>query len=212
MSKWYAVFIQYGPGTKIWIQASLSSELCFATLKPMAHRSLARSSRWKYAVSVIIAADFIGPVTLSTIPAVDCRPEFEPYIPAVIFPLASRTIGYTLIPLLAIPLAIQMITSAIILTRVAKLQTTQRARTLKIARPLILTLLMYYTCWIPYTVLIIWEAIPGADPSPWLYTIALNVAIANSSMSFVIYYMTVQSSIKTFHKLIKAYDRPTQGE
>ena len=71
---------------------------------------------------------------------------------------------------------------------------------------------MYYTCWIPYTVLIIWEVIPGADPSQWLYTIASNVAIANSSMSFVIYYMTVPSSKETFHKLIKAHDRPTQGE
>lgn len=96
----------------------------------------------------------------------------------------------------AIPLAIQMITSAIILARVAKLQNSQRAWTLKIARTLTLTLLMYYICWVPYMVLIIWEAIPGANPSPWLYTIATNFAIANSSIWALLYITWLYQSLK----------------
>lgn len=62
---------------------------------------------------------------------------------------------------------------------------------LRAIRTISLTLGIYYCCWSPLIIQTIWNSLPGVESPVWFDAVTVNMMVANSGMSFIIYSITL---------------------
>ena len=104
---------------------------------------------------------------------------------------------------IALPCLIELTLNAHIIHRMRQMRSATRAKTLKAVKTVLLTIGVYYLCWIPLGVWILWDLVsPDVDPPGWFNFLAVQVVVLNSCMSGVIYYNTLPNFKRTLMSAI----------
>ena len=131
---------------------------------------------------------------------------FDPYVPYCVAEFGDKGgAGLIMALLMAIvlPCLIELTLNAHIILKIKRMRSTTRARTLKAVKTVLLTLGVYYLCWIPMGVWTVWDFIsPHVDPAGWFNFLAVQVVVLNSGISGVIYYYTLPNFKETLMSTI----------
>ena len=126
---------------------------------------------------------------------------FDPYVPYCIADYGDKGGAGLIMALLmacVLPCLIELTLNAHIIHKIRRMRSTTRVRTLKAVKTVLLTLGIYYLCWIPMGVWTVWDFIsPHVNPPGWFNFLAVQVVILNSGMSGVIYYCTLPNFKET---------------
>ena len=128
---------------------------------------------------------------------------FDTYVPYCIADVGRSGIwGLPLAAVLsiAIPCVIQVFTSIRILIRMATMPSVNRKRVIKAAKTVLITLAVYYVCWLPMGIWTIWDFVSDTHPAGWYGYFAIQMLVLNSGMGFLIYFNT----LKRFRMRFKA--------
>ena len=131
---------------------------------------------------------------------------FDPYVPYCIADLGDKGgAGLIMALLMAIvlPCLIELTLNGHIILKIKRMRSTTKARTLKAVKTVLLTLGIYYLCWIPMGVWTVWDFIsPHVHPPGWFNFLAVQVVALNSGISGVIYYYTLPNFKETLMSTI----------
>ena len=128
---------------------------------------------------------------------------FDTYVPYCIADVGRNGIwGLLLAAVLsiAIPCVIQVFTSIRILIRMATMPSVNRKRVIKAAKTVLITLAVYYVCWLPMGIWTIRDFVSDTHPAGWYGYFAIQMLVLNSGMGFLIYFKT----FKRFRMRFKA--------
>ena len=135
------------------------------------------------------------------------RYYFDSYVPYCIADLGDKGGAGLIIALLmaiVLPCVIELTLNAHIIHKIRQMRSTTRVRTLKAVKTVLLTLGIYYLCWIPMGVWTVWDFIsPHVHPPGWFNFLAVQVVALNSGISGVIYYYTLPNFKETLMSTIR---------
>lgn len=179
----------------VWLHCVLCIEKCLSVRFPLAHRRFINTKLCRPLLVTVLISCIVLPLLISSalLLTEGFSIYFEPTFPLCFIssdrtPTASAVIaalfGF-------IPFSIQLITNAMIVHTIRTLRNIARFRVIYAVKTLALTLGLYYVCWVPILIAILWRWLTVRDP-PDVYTlIAYQVLMLNSSMSFCIYTFTL---------------------
>lgn len=180
--------------TTSWIHSAMCVEKCVSIIRPISHHKFIKSKDAFCTSLGILTVCFLLPiiviVTLLRLELISI--SFKPYVSSCAYDSSLyiyATIGGLFI---LIPMIVQVVTHILILrvarakSRLSRGRAGQRIN-LKVMRTISLTLGLYYCCWLPVTIQILWNSLPGCESPDWIDAVTLNTLVANSGMSFIIY-------------------------
>lgn len=185
-----------------FVQSAMSIEKCISIVSPIKHRNFAKSRHVKKITGTIVAICFLFPlifnVAMKSVGVVDFG--FQPDIPQCALTNDNGAPSYQLTVVLFVlsPMVMQMITHAIIFTKIKRMRTMHKNKVIKAMKTLSLTVGIYYICWMPTLIIQIWVVVMGKDP-PGLFIFAgIQILMANSGMSGIIYYTNLPNFRQAF--------------
>lgn len=184
------------------VHSAMSIEKCISVVSPIKHRNFAKSKDVKKVTAAIITCCFLFPllfnVILKSVGVVDFR--FHSAIPQCILTNENGSPSYHLTVVLFVvsPMVIQVITQAIIFNRIKRMRTMTKNKVIKAIKTLSLTLGVSYTCWTPTLVLQVWVVAVVNDPPGWFIFMGVQILMANSGTSGLIYYTNLPNFRKAF--------------
>ena len=89
---------------------------------------------------------------------------YEPFMAAWAFSGKKHYLIIVVVPFIVIPLIIALVTHIHMLNKVKKLCVHRRKRLFKAIRAVSLTVGVYYACWVPLSICIVWKAMFKARP------------------------------------------------
>lgn len=179
----------------VWLHVSLSVEKCLSVTLPLVHRRWSNKKLCKPLIVTMLVLCIVLPVFISSmlLLAKDISIYFEPTFPLCFVSAERSTLGSAVIAGLFgfIPVLIQLITNTMIFHRIRKTRNIARYRIIRAVKTLVVTLGLYYVCWAPILLAIMWRKLTATEP-PVAYTlIAYQFLMLNSGMSFFIYAFTL---------------------
>ena len=114
--------------------------------------------------------------------------NFHPYLP--MRKVEKDLYFYCTIGILfvGLPLTTQLITNAVVIRQISQLRGRIRARKFKAIRTVLLTLSIYYSCWLLGIVEAIWSVLPVSKRPPlWMEFVIYNILFSKGGMSYLIY-------------------------
>lgn len=193
-------------GTTTWLHSAMCIEKCFTILKPIQHRAFIVRSEAKRMAKGIIVACFIFPQPLlliySFFDLIDI--SFRPYTGFCSFETSLNLILLVLSFFIVIPIIIQIVTTSLMLRVTVNLRGSNRQHTLMAMRTVGLTIGIYWACWIPFVIDIVWSILPIEPTSPdWMEFVTGTGVLLNSGMSCLIYKACLPHFKKEFTSLIR---------
>ena len=186
-----------------WLHCMMCIEKCFSVTQPVKYRNFSSKRVFRMAnIAGIVCVGFAIPLMTNVLLVLKgiMRNSFVPYEAGCRFAVDIRLYRVKAIMFLVPPLIIQIVTHAIILKKVYGLQSVDRASTLKAIRVVTLTLALYYMCWSPIVVNLIWNVAPGSNPPAWFEVVTGSSITLNSGMSAIIYGTSLEAFRKTFRQ------------
>ena len=194
-------------GSTAWIHCLMCLDRLIAAIRPLKHKMFTTSHKAKTASIISLVICFVVPLLLTTflINLNGIRPRFIEDAAACSFPVDFR-----LLPILAgsfviIPILVQITTHGVVFYKLRRLNTqrTYRRRILKPLATVALTLGLYYACWSPFVVGIIWAHFAEPkNPPKYLTALSVQAIFANSAMSFTVYMLTLPKFRATWNNKI----------
>ena len=133
---------------------------------------------------------------------------FDPSIPFCIITTGKRGL-FGLISCLSIffimPSTLQAFTNIHMLIKVTRLQGASRARTFKSIKTIIATLGVFYMCWFPIGIWLLWDILSVSHPNGAFSYFAVRMLTSNSGMSFPIYFRTLPGFKDKFMSMIRRH-------
>ena len=131
---------------------------------------------------------------------------FDPSIPFCTVTSGKRGL-FALLSCTAIffilPSTIQAFTNIHMLIKVTKLQGATRTRTIKSVKTVITTLGVFYLCWFPIGIWLLWDMSISSHPNGVFAYFAIRMLVCNSGMSFPIYIRTLPGFKEKFMSMIR---------
>ena len=94
----------------------------------------------------------------------------------------------------------QIVCYTLMINRLKNLQGADKRRVCQALKVVLMTLMLYYVCWVPFYAEFLWRVLPFSRNSPmWVPIMSLQVILLNSAMSGAIYYV----SVPAFKKYVK---------
>ena len=190
-----------------WIHSAMCVEKCISILHPISHRNFQKTKYAAYLTIGIIVMCFVLPTIVSTILlTLDfMNIVFLPYVPGCIYDSDIRICAVLGGLYIIAPMITQVVTQILILKAVrasgrrlgdAQQQHAQKPN-LRDMKTISITLGLYYACWFPLIVQMIWNSVKQSPE--WFDAVTVHTLVANSGLSFVIY----TSSLPTFQQQVK---------
>ena len=182
---------------------------------PTTYRNLSSSKKFHKLTIIVITMIHIipWPLLFLTWYTEQVNFYFEPYVPFCIRESGEKgNVGVYvgLIIKLVLPCLIEVPSNTYIIWKITMLKGANKARTLKAVRTVLVTLGVYYICWLPMCVWTMWDIVSPNKGSPgWLRFSAIQILNVNSGMSFLIYYLTLQNFRETFLAMLSKCCRKT---
>ena len=193
--------------TTTWIHSAMCIEKCISILHPISHRNFQNSKNAAYITIGIIVMCFIVPVIISTalLQFDVVKMSFLPYIPSCLYDSDVRLYVVWGGLYIIVPMITQLVTHVLIIkgTRANSSRrlggTQQRAQKnkLRVMKTITITLGLYYACWLPLIVQVIWNSVQQSPE--WFDAVTAHTLVANSGLSFTIY----ASSLPAFQQQVK---------
>lgn len=194
------------------ITSSIHSAMCidrwYSVQFPLKYRAFKTGRYSRNIVRIVITSCFLAPVALNftLLYSNIVFFNFDPYIPiCVVGPGADGITGIIISAglFIFIPPIIQASTNGHILRKISKLRGINRKRLCNSIRTVLITVLVYYICYLPTFIWSIWHIVPGERPGGWFTFISVQMLFANSGMSFPIYFLTLRDFREHFLKVIQ---------
>lgn len=203
LCQWTGVINTMVVGTTTWIQCGMCIDKCVSIMKPLSHRMFSHNNTWKYIISIIILLDFICPFVICALLMMSnfVKFRFNSHIPACVF-VTDKPMFISVFTVFFVgPVIIQAITNSLIMFKICRMHSANRAKVKKAMRTLTLTLTLYFICWVPFVCHVLLKAFSSTNYVPWLIFVAANFLFSNSGLSFIIYYNTLAQFKKTLTTL-----------
>lgn len=175
-----------------WIHSAMCIEKCVSVTMPVVHHTLSTKKYILQKVVLVIVICFAVPIVscLKFLHMEMLHITFYAYIPGCTF--IRNTWLYVVQGSLfvAFPMVIQLLTHAVMLHKVMTLSKTNRKRKLRAMSTVTLTVGIYYACWMPLVVQVIWNSFKPSPP--WFDVVPTHILVANSGMSLIIYVISLQ--------------------
>lgn len=176
--------------TTACIHSVMCIEKCVSVFNPLAHRSFRNNTKISRPVGVgVLISCFALPVLLNVVLlySMVVRFEFISHAPTCIFAEDTYTMAVEGCCFVFIPMLIQLGTNIPMVIKAMQMRGTTRRRTVRAMKTVTLTVGVYYVCYIPAVVEILWVLIFHTRPAGILEFLALQAIMLNSTMSLVIY-------------------------
>ena len=86
-----------------------------------------------------------------------------------------------------------------IIWRISKMKGTNRCHIVKAVRTVLVTLGVYYICWLPMGIWVVWDIVsPDLHPPSWFPFFTIQMLVINSGMSCIVYYFTLPKFKEAF--------------
>ena len=178
------------------IHTAMSIDRWVSVQFPLKYRSFKTEARSSYiTVTIIISSFVVGVVYLNILYHFEhLGVYFDPSIPFCIVTTGKRGLlglmSCTLI-FFIMPSTLQALTNIHMLIKVTRLRGASRARTFKSIKTIIATLGVFYLCWFPIGIWLLWDISSASHPNGAFSYFAVRMLLSNSGMSFVIYFRTL---------------------
>ena len=196
------------------ITSTIHSAMCvdrwYSVVAPVKYRAFKTKRKSKIYVILILCLAFLLPVAVNI---VFLQSEivsfyFEPYIPnCVVGPSSGQghIVGLAVSTglFVGIPITIQASTNGYMLYKVSRLQKINRRQIFKSVKTVLTTVLVFYVCWMPTAIWLLWIMITGHTPNGWHTFVSIQMLVSNSGMSFPIYMCTLQKFREQFPAAIR---------
>ena len=189
-------------GATNWLHSLLCIERCISVRLPIVHKNLSLSRRSTRTMAAIVSLLIISPfpiifffMTVGTI-----KFEFLPLLASC--GLDSSPAGYIALFLVfdTPKIIVQIVCYTLMINRLKNLQGADKRRVCQALKVVLMTLMLYYVCWVPFYAEFLWRVLPFSHKAPmWVPIMCLQVILLNSAMSGAIYYV----SIPAFKKYVK---------
>ena len=186
-------------GSTTWMHSAMSIERLVSVTMPVRHRLVVAAYNPKKLASVAISICLLSPmlsnIVLFYAGILDLN--FHPYLPMC--KVEKDLYFYCTIGILfvGLPLTTQLITNAVVIRQISQLRGRIRARKFKAIRTVLLTLSIYYSCWLLGIVEAIWSVLPVSKRPPlWMEFVIYNILFSKGGMSYLIY----MYSLKDFRR------------
>lgn len=202
---WLGIAMSLTLETTACIHSLMCIEKCASVLKPIEHRIFSFRSCSK---PLVIAAAFGCFATPFAFNIFFLHHHviyfiFDPFGPTCTIGSSLQTMIAIGIAFMYLPLAIQMITHALIIGRLIRLKGVNRTRALRASKTVFLTVGVYYLCWAPVAAQFVWISGWDGHPPGWFVFTAVQILQMNSGMSLLIYSV----SLPHFH-IFKRFNQP----
>lgn len=180
--------------TTSYIHSVMMIDKCLSIVSPLWHRNIVTLDKYKRTVPVLsLLSCFLLPVASGLIllhtGLIEFR--FHSFFPNCM--LEAQNVDMTgfsiaVSQFVFLPVAIQITTTALILSRIKKMRVTNRKRTFKAMKTLGLTVGLYMVCLVPMAAVAAWLVLsPFPGPPQTLSFAAVQFHMANSGMNYAIY-------------------------
>ena len=182
--------------TTTWIHSAMCIEKCISILHPILHRNFQKSKYAAYITMGIVMTCFLLPVIISTIllQYEVVKIVFLPFIPSCLYDSDIRVYVVWGGLYVIAPMITQVVTHILIFKatranseRLGNIQKRAQRSKLRVMKTLSITLGLYYACWLPVIVQVIWNSAKEHTLPEWFDVVTLHTLIANSGLSFAIY-------------------------
>ena len=178
-----------------WLHSAICIEKCCSILLPLRHKnfiSKCNSLHVAIAVATIEITVIIAIMTASSFSGY-LNPIYEPFMAAWAFSGNKHYFIIVVLPFIVIPLIIALITHILMLNMVRKSGVRRRKRLFRAIRAVTVTVGIYYACWVPLSICIIWNSMFKSESHPQiiLWIASAYVMKANSCMNFFIYFHNI---------------------
>ena len=189
-------------GATNWLHTLLCIERCISVRLPIVHKNLSLSRRSTHTMAAIVSLLIISPFPIiSFFMAVGTiKFEFLPLLASC--GLDSNTAGYIAMFLVfeTPKIIAQIVCYTLMINRLKNVQGADKRRVFQALKVVLMTLMLYYVCWVPFYVEFLWQVLPFSRNSPmWFPIMCIQVILLNSAMSGAIYYV----SVPAFKKYVK---------
>lgn len=173
-----------------WIHCGICINKCLSILKPLMHRQFVT----KYQPRQIAAIFSVTIIVL--IFALMSGVSFTGVINAVFNPVAATCMYFIDLPYLFIvgmsfifiPLVTALVTHILILIEIRKSNLRRKKRIKNAMKSTAFIVIVYYVCWLPYLVFVIWQiSFPKVQLPKLFEFVSINLIIGNSCMNLFIY-------------------------
>lgn len=194
------------------IHTAMSVDKFVSVKFPVGYRVFQANSRSRSIIIAIVLMSFIFPTVLTFIfgQVELLNFYFDSHIPYCIMETGERGLGGILIitgVFIAIPMIVQTISNTYLVVRVSNLRGSNRDRLCKSIKTVITTLGVYYLCWTPIGIWLFWGMASDSQPPGYYTFFATHIVVANSGMSFPIYFVTLPKFREKFLSLIRRKNR-----
>ena len=196
------------------ITSTIHSVMCvdrwYSVVAPVKYRAFKTKRKSKLYVILILCLAFLLPVAVNVVSLQSKIVSFyfEPYIPnCVVGPSSDhgRIVGLAVSTglFVGIPITIQASTNGYMLYKVSRLQKINRRHIFKSVKTVLTTVLVFYVCWMPTAIWLLWIMITGHTPNGWYTFVSIQMLVSNSGMSFPIYMCTLNKFREHFPAAIR---------
>ena len=177
-------------GLTTWIHCAIRINKCVSILKPMSHREFVlkyKPSHLAVAFSLSAFALILAIMIAAVIAAV-IEPAIDPVLGSCMFTVDFSYVALVGGIFIVIPLLVAIITHTMILIELRKSEFRRKRKIIKSMKTVVFVVGIYYLCWVPFLVDMMWTLFALSQPPPIFSWVAVNFIIANSSMNFFIHF------------------------
>lgn len=185
-----------------WIQCAICIDRYFSILRPLKHRRFVTNHRPAHlAVWISMILFFtIFAIILTSVLTGFMTAQFNPILATCMFRIDWSYAALCGSLFIVIPLSIVLLTHGLILNELRKANSKIRKKIKKSMPTVMLIVGTFYTCWIPYSVFIIWQvfSVHHSSPPKIFELVAVYFLVTNSVLNFFIYVVTNAAFRNTF--------------
>lgn len=177
------------------IHSIMCIEKCLSVISPLRHRNFTKTRISKLVSGASLTACFLFPClfNIAMIHLDVVQFEFKKCIPSCSLTNDGGAPSYevTASVFILLPFVIQLVTHAIMFRMMSRMRAIKRKKIAQAKRTLLLTVIVYYFCWLPTLIQMAWVAVSDADPPDLVTFVSAQLLMANSGVSSVIYMTTL---------------------
>lgn len=202
----------------VLLHCALFIEKCISVRMPLWHRKVSQSANRTLLIGGTLSTCFLMPTCVTTFLAFYDLSifEFYPDITTCFMSLNSNWVPgiLTIMLFCFFPLIIQVTSSVLIVQTIRSMRAATKKRTIRAARTLATTVGLFYICWMPSIVILVWEISTLDYGVPdWFQFFAYQIITVNSGMSVIIYSLTLPGfSLRPFLNKIHPALRRSAGD
>lgn len=173
----------------ICIHCLMGVEKCVSVLKPLTYRRfVARADARRWVVAAIICCFMLPFVYIGTLWHSGILDFYYDHITCTCLPKWTITSYLAFGVITVIGLTAQIMSHMLIYRKIITMSKRRRKSTIKAARTLLLTVGLYYVCWLPYSIYILFQFfVDNIIVNEWGIYFSGNILMQNSYLNIFVY-------------------------